>query len=653
MVEEVDLGIEDLSRYKEVGSGGFATVYVAWDAGFRRWVAVKVLHSLDDDGRRRFDRERGLMGQLDDHVNVVTPYRFGLTNTGQPYLIMEYLRGGSLQDLVNNDGPRPWAEAVDHLLPIASALGRAHSEGILHQDVKPANILLTGSGVTKLTDFGIADIRGATQTQVAFTLAHVAPETFTQGTDLRDERSDLYSLASTLHYLISGKAPFDVDGQDSQIAYMNRVATLQPPVLDQAPTQLQEFFTRSLAKDPAQRHRTAAQFIEELEQIRTGPKESHQAVVPDDKAHPSLKKVGGAVLATAALAVVVVLAFIRLMPTPVPDRVFLFGHTNNVSEIIELPDNRIASASDDTTVHVWDVDEPDTPSLVFDDHTDKVFTLEVLQDGRMASASADGTVRVWDPDNPDEAVTFEGHTGEVWDVQELSDGRLVSAGQDGTAQVWNPDDVTAEPLTLLGHTEQIFGFTVLADDRIATASGDDTVRVWDPNLPLEDPIILNGHTNDARGVFELENRQRLATFGDDLTIRIWDLAEPVAPEVVVRGHEGFILSAIELADGRIASSSSDGTIRITDISNPGTETVVLEYHNADVYSLLQLSDNRLVSSGKDRTIKIWDPAQPDVEPLSFTGHTEEVWSLTPLTDGRIASSGADDVVRVWNPDTAS
>lgn len=652
MVQELDLGIEGLSRYKEVGSGGFATVYVAWDAGFRRWVAVKVLHSLDDDGRRRFDRERGLMGQLDDHINVVTPYRFGLTNTSQPYLIMEYVRGGSLEDLVKNDGPRPWPQAIDYLLPIASALGRAHSEGILHRDVKPANILLTGSGVSKLTDFGISDIRGATQTQISFTLAHVAPETFSQGTDVRDERSDLYSLASTLYYLISGKAPFDVDGEDSPFAYMNRLATLEPPVLEETPVELREFFRRSLAKDPADRHRTAAQFIEELGRIRSGP-EKPQPVVPDNKARQSLVKVGGVVLATAALALVVVLAFIRLMPTPVPDRVFLFGHTNNVSEIVELPDSRIASASDDTTVHVWNVDEPDTPALVFDDHTDRVFTLEVLRDGRVASASADGTVRVWDPENSDDVVAFEGHTAEVWDVQELSDGRLVSAGQDGTAQVWNPDDVTAEPLSLLGHTEQIFGFTVLADDRIATASGDDSVRVWNPNLPLEDPIILNGHTDDARGVFELEDSQMLATFGDDLTIRIWDLAEPETAQVVLRGHEGFILSALELADGRIASSSADGTIRIWDLSTPSLEIVVLEYHNADVYHLVQLSDDRLVSSGKDRTVKVWDPAQPDVEPLSFTGHTEEVWSLTPLADGRVASSGADDVVRVWNPDTAS
>ncbi|MGI9616256.1 MAG: WD40 repeat domain-containing serine/threonine protein kinase [Acidimicrobiales bacterium] len=652
MVEELDLGIEGLSRYKEVGSGGFATVYVAWDAGFRRWVAVKVLHSLDDDGRRRFDRERGLMGQLDDHINVVTPYRFGLTNTSQPYLIMEYLRGGSLEDLINNDGPRPWPEAVDYLLPIASALGRAHSEGILHRDVKPANILLTGSGVSKLTDFGISDIRGATQTQIAFTLAHVAPETFSQGTDLRDERSDLYSLSSTLYYLISGRAPFDVDGQDSPFAYMNRLTTLEPPALEETPTELRGFFRRSLAKDPEQRHRTAAQFIEELSRIRAGPEE-RLVIVPDDKTRPSFTKVGGVVLAAAALAIVVFFSFARLVPTPTPDRVFLFGHTNNVSEIVELPDDRLASASDDTTVHVWNVDEPDTPVVVFDDHTDKVFTLEILQDGRVASASADGTVRVWDAENSDEAVTFDGHAGEVWDVQELSDGRLVSAGQDGTAQVWNPDDVTAEPLTLVGHTEQIFGFTVLADDRIATASGDDTVRVWDPNLPLEDPIILNGHTDDARGVFELEGSQLLATFGDDLTIRIWDLAEPQTAQVVLRGHEGFILSALELADGRIASSSSDGTVRIWDISSAGPEVAVLEYHNADVYSLLQLSDGRLVSSGKDRTVKIWDPAEPDVEPLSFTGHTEEVWSLTPLSDGRIASSGADDVVRVWNPDTAT
>ncbi len=268
MVAEIDLGIDELSDFQVIGRGGFSTIYSAQDSGFNRRVAVKLLHSLDDSGRRRFDRERGIMGQLSSHPNVIMPFRAGYARTGAPYLVMELVTGGSLQDLIDTRGGLPWREAVELVVPVTAALGHAHEQGILHRDVKPANVVLAGR-VPKLTDFGIAAIRESTTTQVAYTLAHCPPEAFASGADTRDDRSDLYSMASTLYNLITGRPPYYIDGTDSPQAYMFRImGHAIPPVPPEViPPTLWAFLERALAKDPNDRPQSALEFEDELRAV--------------------------------------------------------------------------------------------------------------------------------------------------------------------------------------------------------------------------------------------------------------------------------------------------------------------------------------------------------------------------------------------------
>ncbi|MEL7155735.1 MAG: serine/threonine-protein kinase, partial [Actinomycetota bacterium] len=267
----VDLGIPGLADYRVVGTGGFATVYSARDDGFDRTVAVKVMHNLDGDGRRRFDRERRIMGRLAAHPNVLTPFQAGYTAQGAPYLVMEFIDGGSLDDELRRHGPLAWTVAVDHTVAATSALAHAHAHDVLHRDVKPANIMVA-DGTAKLTDFGIAAIRGIPASQVAYTLAHSPPETFAHGPDVRDERSDLYSMGSTLYTLLTGRAPFEITGADSQQAYMFRIIDgARPPLPDGvAPPEVSAFLERALAQDPADRPATATEFGHHLAQLRAG-----------------------------------------------------------------------------------------------------------------------------------------------------------------------------------------------------------------------------------------------------------------------------------------------------------------------------------------------------------------------------------------------
>ncbi|MEM9131650.1 MAG: extracellular solute-binding protein [Actinomycetota bacterium] len=258
-----DLQIDGLSEFRRVGSGGFADVYEARDE-FGRQVAVKVLTAVDDDALRRFDRERAAMGQVAGHPNIVVPFTSGYTRSGSnPFVVMEYVAGGSLQDLLDRVGAVPVADAAALILPIADALAFSHGAGIIHKDIKPGNILLTDSGVPKLADFGIAAIRDATQTSsVAYSLDFTPPETFHaaagDGGDPRDARSDLYSLAGTLYALVMGRGPFHSDTNATPAGYMARILTGPIPATGDVP--FDTFVTRAMAKEPADRFADAQAF---------------------------------------------------------------------------------------------------------------------------------------------------------------------------------------------------------------------------------------------------------------------------------------------------------------------------------------------------------------------------------------------------------
>ncbi|MCP4228416.1 MAG: serine/threonine protein kinase, partial [Actinomycetia bacterium] len=265
----VDLGIENLGDVELIGQGGFSSVYAASHTLLKRPVAVKVLNTLTKDSeRRRFERECEVLGRLSDHPNVVTVHGAGYTSDNHPYLIMELVQGGTLADLLEQRHQVEWVEAVGYLVPVVEALGRAHQESILHRDVKPENILLADDE-PRLADFGIAYLRdatGATSTHITASWLHTPPETFD---NKRDERSDLYSAASTLYNLIAGQAPFWRATDDSLNPLMARLLYEQPPDLpsELAPAALNGFIQRSLAKDPDQRPQTAAQFVAELNEL--------------------------------------------------------------------------------------------------------------------------------------------------------------------------------------------------------------------------------------------------------------------------------------------------------------------------------------------------------------------------------------------------
>lgn len=253
--------IDGLTVHEQIGAGGFSTVWRATDDALGREVAVKVLSTTARDATTamRFERECKALGAVSGHPNIVTVHQVGTTSTGYPYLVLGYERGGSLGDRIA-DHPLAWEQAVAVGVVIADALEVAHRAGVLHRDIKPDNILVGEYGAPKLTDFGIARLVGGPYTtagQIAASVAHAPPEVL-DGHD-PDQRSDVYSLCSTIYTLIAGRPPFFDTGDQSMLPLIKRIATQAVPALPPpTPAELNRIIAHGMAKSLDDRPPSAA-----------------------------------------------------------------------------------------------------------------------------------------------------------------------------------------------------------------------------------------------------------------------------------------------------------------------------------------------------------------------------------------------------------
>jgi serine/threonine protein kinase len=282
---KTDLGIEGLSQVSEIGRGGSARVLSAYQPNLDRMVAVKVLHSAwDANVQRRFDRERRAMGRMSDHPGIVPIYETGETVAGEPYMVMPYYSKGSLADALVDGQPMAWQKASALIASISETISSAHRLGIIHCDIKPANVMIHSSGQPKVADFGISRTSGTDTTDHAssltFTPAYSPPEVFTDST--RNETVDVYGLGATLFALLAGRPPFHRPGEKPDVmAIINRVA--HQPIDDLrgwVPAPLCDFVERAMAKDPKDRPQDASSFLLGLKAAVREAKQSTQPNAP-------------------------------------------------------------------------------------------------------------------------------------------------------------------------------------------------------------------------------------------------------------------------------------------------------------------------------------------------------------------------------------
>lgn len=254
---------------EEVGKGGMATVYRAYQPAMDRFVAVKVIHrsiAADALSLERFQREARLVTKL-EHPHLLPIYDYDGAHD-PPYIVMRYLESGTLKDVLDQ-GSIPHDEMIYMLRQIAAALDYAHRRGIIHRDIKPSNIMIDQDGNAFLTDFGIARMTEAGQglTQTGYTVGtpgYMSPEQG-MGTDAVDHRADIYSLGVMVYQMLTGQMPYSAETPLAVILkHLNEPVPQASAVNASIPSAVDEVLAKAMSKKPSDRYDSAGDFVTAL-----------------------------------------------------------------------------------------------------------------------------------------------------------------------------------------------------------------------------------------------------------------------------------------------------------------------------------------------------------------------------------------------------
>jgi serine/threonine-protein kinase len=314
--------------FSTIATGGMAVIYNAQDLMLERKVALKILKkelSSDQSFQNKFRTEAKASASL-IHPNIITTFDFGFDGD-RLYIVMEYIDGSDLKTIINKDNPLSISQSLDYLLQSSNGLGFAHNSGFVHCDVKPQNMLVSKSGILKITDFGIARAMETISREEKFDVVWGSPYYFSPeqaSGKAPSPATDVYSLGVIAYELTTGRLPFSAE-DSAELARMHRSDLPTPPkdVNSDIPDTLNNIILKALSKDPADRYQNGKQFHRELEislhdihNSRPAPSPSsklesarksqkvHLAEIQEEDSNPKQMRFSTALIAIVALFLV-------------------------------------------------------------------------------------------------------------------------------------------------------------------------------------------------------------------------------------------------------------------------------------------------------------------------------------------------------------
>jgi len=626
---------------REFARGGLGRILRAKDRRLRRRVALKELLSKDTRAEQRFLREAFITARL-EHPGIVPIHEAGRWPSGKRFYAMKLVEGRTLAEAL--EAARTFEERlalVPHLIDVADAVAYAHSQGILHRDLKPGNVMVGAFGETVLIDWGLAkdlcapdDVDSGSSRRSPPDSAHTSdgivvgtppymPPEQAAGHEV-DERSDVYALGAMLYHALCGRRPYqEVRSRDILLAVVSGPPKPLRSLAPDVPTDLVAIAEKAMARRPEERYPSAREMAEELRRFTTGQLVGAHRYSSWELFSRFVRRNATAVaVAVVALVVVSGLALFSF------DRIRRERNTAMAAQAETARRNRALKLSQ-AEMHL---DRDPTASLAWLKELDQPMP-------GAASVAAEAVSRG--------VARHEvgGHVKEIDVVAASPDGERAASG-DRAGGIRVLEVATGEARSLEGHRDRITALRFSDEGRdLVSASYDETVRIWD--LERGTSRELDGHEDDVKDVV-FGGGDRLASVAADRSVRLWSLltGQPVAERRFERADR--MLAVRELADGRFVTGGHGGRALVwaADLSgtprelecDPGGEVTVLR---------VDARGRRLVCGGVSGTLRGFDLETG--RRLDFEGHEAALETLAVSDDAEtLISTDVEGRVARWS-----